>query len=344
MDVDSIYKLMHGYTRFDDVAHVVSGYYMMLSPVFTFKMRKYGGLPIDEYYSALLGKFVPIESEAVRPMIPSSEVKNYWDAHEWMPSTYVLVADYKDSVFAYKYPYAAAYLRECCEYEKVTQTLRNEVFIRGGLRSIMDAPKVLISTSGDVCHAMLDDDVHLVSSAQTYMCALPRSIVRKNLAFVALLNSKLFSYLFYHESQKPKNPRHGRMGVLRSMPIPYSSERGYSILESLAECLVYLSRPELPQISEWVSNDRLKYYLTEIMDMVVYEMYFEQYMYEHNLDVISYMLTAPFMYTLMSIEDKISQTYIWYQSSQNAVRQKVDLLDTRSPELLYVIHNFKPDE
>ena len=78
--------------------------------------------------------------------------------------------------------------------------------------------------------------------------------------------------------------------------------------------------------------------------MVVYEMYFEQYMYEHNLDVVSHMLTAPFMYTLMSPEDKISQTYTWYQSPRNAVRQKVDLLDTRSPELLYVIHNFNPDE
>ena len=78
--------------------------------------------------------------------------------------------------------------------------------------------------------------------------------------------------------------------------------------------------------------------------MVVYEMYFPSYVHERNLDIIVHMQNAPFMFTMLKEEERIYQTYHWFQRSNNIVRQKMELIDTRSPELLYIIQNFKGNE
>ena len=78
--------------------------------------------------------------------------------------------------------------------------------------------------------------------------------------------------------------------------------------------------------------------------MVVYEMYLPTYMQERNLNVNEYMIKAPFMLTMMSPEARIYDSYTWFQRPDNIVRQKIDLIDTRSPELLYKVQSFMHHE
>ena len=112
----------------------------------------------------------------------------------------------------------------------------------------------------------------------------------------------------------------------------------------LSECLLYLSKPYLHPISKRISNERIGYYLTKILDMVVYELYFPEYVREHNLNAIEYINSAPFMQSSIVDDDIILQTYQWFQRPENVIRQMIEVLDTRSPELLYKIQKFNPDE
>lgn len=316
----------------------------MQNAVFAFRDRLYRKGKLDKFYSAQLERYVLIEADAIRPMIPAGRIDDFMDAEYKQFDTHVLVADYHDENFFKRYPYAAEYLKTCRENEKVRTMLQNESFIRESMREVMDEPKLIVSTYDKLCHAMIDEHSHVISSVYSYLVTFPFKDTRLMKAYAAIINSKLFSYVFYHTLKDANDMRHGRMGILREMPMPFSSNEGYEMLANLAECLIWLSRPKQPQLSHWIDNDRIRYYLTELMNMVVYEMYCPNYVHERNLDVIAYMQDAPFMFTMMKDEERIYQTYQWFQRSNNIVRQKMELIDTRSPELLYKIQNFKGNE
>ena len=71
--------------------------------------------------------------------------------------------------------------------------------------------------------------------------------------------------------------------------------------------------------------------------MVVYELYFEQHMKEQKIDVIADLKSYKWNNNKM-IAEQIRDFYQWFQQSDNMVRQKLMLLDTRSSNLLYEIH------
>ena len=58
---------------------------------------------------------------------------------------------------------------------------------------------------------------------------------------------------------------------------------------------------------------------------------------ENGIDVISNLDAYSFKETTDS--EAIKDFYLWYQSSENTIRQKILLLETRSKDKLYLIHS-----
>lgn len=77
----------------------------------------------------------------------------------------------------------------------------------------------------------------------------------------------------------------------------------------------------------------------EIIDMVIYELYFEQYMKENKIDVISYLESYSWRNTFLDISKEIEDFYLWYQQTDNPIRQRIMLLETRSKNFIYQIHS-----
>ena len=77
-------------------------------------------------------------------------------------------------------------------------------------------------------------------------------------------------------------------------------------------------------------------HIEEIIDMIVYELYFEQHMKNNQIDVISDLNN--YEWSDKSDATTIELFYKWYQQSDNMVRQKIMLLDTRSNNFIYQIH------
>ena len=71
--------------------------------------------------------------------------------------------------------------------------------------------------------------------------------------------------------------------------------------------------------------------------MVIYELYFEEDMKQNGLDVLADLKSYTFGKD--SISKEIERFYIWYQKSENKVRQKLILLDTRSRNFINLINN-----
>ena len=77
-------------------------------------------------------------------------------------------------------------------------------------------------------------------------------------------------------------------------------------------------------------------HIEEIIDMIFYELYFEQHMKDNQIDVISDLNN--YVWSNISNASTIESFYKWYQQSENMVRQKIMLLDTRSHTFIYLIH------
>ena len=342
-ELAEVYDKMQNVMRLKEVAHITAGYYSMNSSSFALTDCPYQRGRIIEGFSETLQQYVSVEGDAVRPILTPSMVKAFDFADYQRYNKCLITADHKASDFASRYPLTAGYLQKCYEYTFGGMILWRDAIINPSLREAMDKKKVIISTLGNVSHAMLDAEAHVISTVSTYLCSFPREDFQTYKAYIAIFNSKLFSYMLYHEMSNRTSSNNTRIGVLENMLIPQYSD-GYRILESMADCMLSLSDPDMRQLTARISNDRIGYYLLKALDMVVYEMYMPEYMREKGLDVIAHMDKAPFMSRSYDMESRILETYQWFQRSDNVVRQKIWLLDTRSPELLYRIQTFNPNE
>ena len=72
--------------------------------------------------------------------------------------------------------------------------------------------------------------------------------------------------------------------------------------------------------------------------MMVYELYFEEHMKEVGIDVLQFVTPQLESLQNQAIESQIKSFYEWYQKPENAVRQRLMLIDTRSPDILAVIN------
>ena len=101
---------------------------------------------------------------------------------------------------------------------------------------------------------------------------------------------------------------------------------------------MYLYQQNSNNILSHTDNTRIASHLEDILNMMVYELYFEEHMKEVDLDVLQFV--TPIIENLQNlpIERQIKELYEWYQKPENAVRQRLMLIDTRSPDILAVIN------
>ena len=107
-------------------------------------------------------------------------------------------------------------------------------------------------------------------------------------------------------------------------------------MSNLVDMLTFLYAKENTDIFEHTSNVRIISHIEDVVNMIVYELYFSEHMKESQIDVIKDLLSYRFINT--DTAKGVQDFYTWYQSSQNMVRQKLMLLETRSKDTLYFIH------
>ena len=156
---------------------------------------------------------------------------------------------------------------------------------------------------------------------------------------LAIYNSKLFSFYKIEYEKAHRKEKCVHFAAIKSFPIPYYINNEFHfVLDNLVDTIVAY-REKNSTIGSF-KEDRKVYYLQELIDMCIYELYFAGYMQKNNLGVVHELMKAPFMNKELDMEDKVAGTYSWLMKSDNVVRQRIMLLDTRSSLILSRIHNF----
>ena len=154
---------------------------------------------------------------------------------------------------------------------------------------------------------------------------------------LGILNSTLINWYFINFLSESL---HFYPDDAKSLPIKTISINQQTPFITLVDYLLYLHNKETPQILSHTDNTRIASHLEDILNMMVYELYFEEHMKKVGIDVLQFINPKP-IDSLKSDKEKaeaIQEFYEWYQKPDNAVRQRMLLVDTRSKDIIGLIN------
>ncbi|SNR14420.1 Eco57I restriction-modification methylase domain-containing protein [Tenacibaculum jejuense] len=153
----------------------------------------------------------------------------------------------------------------------------------------------------------------------------------------ALFNSKLIAFwLRYKGKMQGSNYQIDKEPLVN---IPIIQPRSINTFKALTDYLIYLYNPENKSILSHTENERIASHIEDVIDMMIYELYFENHMKEKGLDVLQFVNPKP-IGNVNDYNEKaeiIKDFYLWYQKPENEVRQRILLIETRSKDTLAVI-------
>ncbi|MCW5886455.1 MAG: N-6 DNA methylase [Candidatus Kapabacteria bacterium] len=166
---------------------------------------------------------------------------------------------------------------------------------------------------------------------------------RLNLKYIlAILNSRTIS--FYHKFKYLDTEKNVFPKILiancKKFPIPVIEPVIQSPFVNLVDYIVYLNDKLTRQISTHTANERIASHLEDVLNMMVYELYFEEHMKTEGIDVLQFIFPKPIadLKNPKDKEDVIQDFYLWYQKPENPVRQRMLLVETRSKDIIAVIN------
>ena len=153
----------------------------------------------------------------------------------------------------------------------------------------------------------------------------------------ALLNSSLVKFWLRYKGKMQGDNFQVDKEPLVYIPIIEPKETKPFV--SLVDYILFLKSNK--DILSHTDNDSISSHIENILDMMVYELYFEKHMKEQGLNVLEFINPKPFNKetNTQEKEEIIKHFYEWFQEPENAVRQRMLLIETRSPDVLALINS-----
>lgn len=150
----------------------------------------------------------------------------------------------------------------------------------------------------------------------------------------AVLNSKTGLYqLFKTSPQTGTGDQIISVQALEPMLVPYPDDRTESTFNKLVDYILFI-RKEREPVFESQSNEDLSFRFEEIIDMMVYELYFTEEMKAKDLDALQFIneKTFPDISEMSSEEKKatIQKVYYELQQKDNPIRNRILVSESRS--------------
>jgi hypothetical protein len=151
---------------------------------------------------------------------------------------------------------------------------------------------------------------------------------------VGVLNSKLFRYCFEEDFPELQgNSREVKAFVMKEISIKYPNDIEEKVITFLVDYILYLYDQENKPLLGHTPNNRIAVTIEEVLNMVVYELYFQQHMRENKLDVIKH-LEGIALLEIAPTPEVILAFYLWLQRPENPIRNNIIAVDIKSPDCL----------
>ncbi len=304
--------------------------------------------------SKQLGKFIEIERDFVKPLLMGDSFHKYeilgTDTYVVFPYYYI---DNKPILFtekdiAEKFPKGYAYLKECESALRDREKGRYNVdgewfqFSRKQGMSHPNKEKLVapyLTLGGNFTY---DENGEFYINTKVYGYIKKSHIEENNKFWLGILNSRV---LWYHIVSTGSVFRGGYYvyapDYVNTFAVPKTfHSNGIKLVEALVEYLIFLTNKTSPKVIENEDNKRLVIHMEDILNMIIYELYFEAHMTDNNIDVLQFINIPPVEKNASPLEiaKQIENLYFWYQKPENPVRQRIMLIETRSKDFLHIIN------
>lgn len=302
-------------------------------------------------YSKQLDRIINIEKGLVKPLLKGEDVHRYDNikTNRYVIFPYKIdngkAVLYTENELSVLFPNGYTYLKECEDIlrsrEKGRFNIDGEWFQYGRKQGILSAEKEKlvapdISMGGNFAY---DVEGKFYQTTTIYGYIKKSEISESYKFWMALLNSRLCWWFLTNTGTTLANGFFRfKPDYIKQFPVPefQLTSKGEMLVIKLTDFLLYLYDKNNDDILTHTTNKRLATHIEEIIDMIFYELYFEQHMKDNHIDVISDLNN--YEWSNISDASTIESFYKWYQQSENMVRQKIMLLDTRSRNFIYLIH------
>ena len=302
-------------------------------------------------YSKQLERNIEIEKGLVKPLLKGEDVHRYDNIQTDRFVIFPYKIDnekavlYTENELSVLFPNGYAYLKECEDIlrsrEKGRFNIEGEWFQYGRKQGILSAEKEKlvapdISMGGNFAYD-IEGKFYQTTTIYGYIKKTGASESYK--FWMALFNSRLCWWFLTNTGTTLANGFFRfKPDYIKPFPVPElkQTSKGEKLIVKLTDFLLYLYNKNNTDILTHTTNKRLATHIEEIIDMIFYELYFEQHMKDNQIDVI--LDLNNYEWSNMSDAATIESFYKWYQQSENMVRQKIMLLDTRSHNFIYLIH------
>ena len=158
-----------------------------------------------------------------------------------------------------------------------------------------------------------------------------------NKYLVTMLNSKAMEwYLDKVSSSTGQGTNQWSKIFVEKLPIPQLGEKERKPFEILADYLTLINNPEKPDLFESISNEIVSQFFEDVLNMMVYELYFEEHMKENKIDVLQF-IDFEDISQLKTFEEKrdvIQREYYKLKKKDNPIRNRILLAPVHSPNII----------
>lgn len=193
--------------------------------------------------------------------------------------------------------------------------------------------------------AITDRPAFAYDDKKTYVSNPSYFMSGKNLKYLlAFLNSKVIEwYMDKISSSTGQGTNQWNKMYIEQLPIPDIKEKNQQVMfETIVNYLLYLNDNEKPAINPYISNASAVSIFEDVLNMMVYECYFEEHMKQEEIDVLRFVNEAnipPLTKDDKENADRVGKVYKWLQEQENPIRNRIILSNIRSKDIIRRINS-----
>lgn len=191
---------------------------------------------------------------------------------------------------------------------------------------LSDKPKFALDTS------------HSLTEATVF------NLTGDNLKYLlAILNSKLCQWYFEtFTTTSGMGTNRWKKYKMEKIPIANAKNNTINKFETLADYLIFLNDETKPPVNPYTDNASIATVFEDVVNMMVYELYFEEHMKQEEIDVLQFVNETTF--PALGNDEKanaeiIGKVYKWLQEQENPIRNRVILSNIRSKDIIRRINS-----
>ena len=204
--------------------------------------------------------------------------------------------------------------------------LRNCAFIEE-----FEKEKIIWLEISDRANFCIDDKKHFLTNSAYF-------ITGKNLKYLlSILNSRLIDfYHFKNTAQIAGGRKRYTKQYIELLPLPEIKTEQMQPFEIIADYFTFINEPNNQAIFEHASNDIINRFFEDVLNMMVYELYFEEHMKENKIDVLKFVDFEDInqLETFEEKRDVIQKEYHKLKEKDSPIRNRILLSSTRSPDII----------